>query len=277
MNTTTASRQSEAGVIAEDYVHDFQQNGVVYIPRLFTDWVDLLRAGIDKNIASPGPYVRDYHNQQGGRFFGDYCNWQRIEEYREFLFRSPVAEIAGQLMQSVNVRLFHEHVLVKEPKTEIPTPWHHDQPYYCVDGSQNCSLWLALDPVAEDTSVEFIADSHRWGKFFRPERFDKSPLYQDDTADVLPDIDSRRDEYTILKWAMQPGDVVAFHYLTLHGAPANHSDNVRRRAFSSRWVGDDARFAVRPGKTSPPFPHVKLHHGDPLVGEEFPLIRAAND
>jgi hypothetical protein len=27
------------------------------------------------------------------------------------------------------------------------TPWHHDQPYYPVDGEQIVSLWMPLDPV----------------------------------------------------------------------------------------------------------------------------------
>ena len=39
---------------------------------------------------------------------------------------------------------------------------------------------------------------------------------------------------------MQPGDAVAFHYRTLHGARGNFTDR-RRRAFSLRFVGDDAR------------------------------------
>ena len=51
---------------------------------------------------------------------------------------------------SKTVRLFHEHVLVKEPGADVPTPWHHDQPYYCVDGRQNVSLWAPLDPVGRE-------------------------------------------------------------------------------------------------------------------------------
>ena len=44
-------------------------------------------------------------------------------------------------------RFFHEHALVKEQDTHEATPWHHDEPYYCVDGDRNVSLWLPLDPV----------------------------------------------------------------------------------------------------------------------------------
>ena len=51
-------------------------------------------------------------------------------------------------MRSATVRLYHDHVLVKEPGTRTTTPWHQDQPYYNIDGRQNVSMWMPLDPVA---------------------------------------------------------------------------------------------------------------------------------
>ena len=262
--------------ISGQTIGQFKADGAVVIRGLFTDWVELLNEGVARNLEEPGEFVRDYRDDQGGRFFGDYCNWSRIPEYRDFLFHSPAAELACTLMESVAARLFHEHVLVKESATDIPTPWHHDQPYYCVDGQQNCSLWLALDPVPRETAVEFIAGSHRWGKWFRPERFDNTPLYQHDRFYTLPDIDGHREDYRILGWELAPGDVVAFHYLTVHGSPGNRSATARRRGFSSRWVGDDATFADRGGKTSPPFPDIKLEDGAPLTGPEFPVCYRRN-
>ena len=259
-------------MISEAHVNDYQVSGAILIRGAFVEWVDVLNRGIEKNMQQPGPYVRDYQIENGGRFFGDFCNWQRIPEYRDFVFESPAAEIAGRLMGSRQVRFFHDHVLVKEPQTDLPTPWHHDQPYYCVDGKQNCSLWLALDPVPEETAVEFIAGSHNWGKWFRPERFDRTPLYEDDPLEPMPDIEAERDKYQILSWPVEPGDAIAFSYLTIHSARTNMSSSLRRRAFSSRWVGDDATFATRRGRTSPPFPDCTLKHGEPLRGVEFPLV-----
>ena len=43
---------------------------------------------------------------------------------------------------TLNGIVVHEHVFVKEPATEDKTPWHHDQPYYCVDGFDTCSLFF---------------------------------------------------------------------------------------------------------------------------------------
>jgi ectoine hydroxylase-related dioxygenase (phytanoyl-CoA dioxygenase family) len=224
-------------------------------------------------MESPSADVRVYRNEDGsGLFFGDYCNWARVPEYRAFVFDSPAARIAARLTRSRTIRLFHEHVLVKEPGTEVATPWHQDQPYYCVDGEQTCSLWTTLDPVAQEVCPEFVAGSHRWGKFYRPERFNRQPLNEADGLEAVPDIDGHRADYDIRSWAMEPGDTIAFSFRTVHGAPPNRSSQRRRRAFSSRWTGDDCRFAARSGVTSPPFRDVRLRHGDPLVADEFPLV-----
>jgi ectoine hydroxylase-related dioxygenase (phytanoyl-CoA dioxygenase family) len=251
----------------------FQVDGAVVLRGAFRDWIDTLQAGIARNMAEPSADVRIYDGG-AGRFFGDYCNWQRIPEYRKFIEQSPAARIAQLLMGSRSVRLFHEHVLVKEPGADVPTPWHQDQPYYCVDGAQTCSLWIPLDPVDRATSPEFVAGSHGWGRFFRPERFDKSALNEGDTLEPVPDINAHRADYRILGWKLEPGDAIAFTFRTLHGAPVNKRQDRARRAFSLRMVGDDATFARRPGVTSPPFRDVTLPHGAPLEGPEFPLLIA---
>ena len=45
-----------------------------------------------------------------------------------------------------------------------------------------------------------------------------------------------------------------------------------RRVFSARWVGDDAVYAKRAGRTSPPFPGLTLADGAPLDDPLFPVV-----
>ena len=262
-------------ILNQDQVETFKHDGVVLLEGVFDDWIDTLRAGVDTNMRSPGPFGRDYLDDgQAGRFFGDYCNWSRIDEYRQFMFDSPAPAIASQLMQSDSVRIFHEHVLVKEPGTNSITPWHHDQPYYCVDGRQVCSLWIPLDPVDSETCPQFIAGSQHWGQWFLPRKFSGVDYDHDDAQlEPVPDIDANREDYDIRSWSLKPGDAIAFHFLTIHGAPANLS-NQRRRGFAARWLGDDTTYAKRSGEISPPFPGLdeRLQPGDPLTTEEFPLV-----
>lgn len=255
-------------------IENFTRDGAVPLYGLFNDWVETLRAGIARNMAEPSPDAKIYTGQAGaGRFFGDYCNWTRIPEYRDFIFHSKAAEIGRTLMKSRGVRLFHEHVLVKEAAADVATPWHQDQPYYCVDGGQTVSLWLPLDSVPRERTLEFVGGSHAWGKYFRPERFNKTPLNADDGLEPVPDIEGNRGNYRVLGWALEPGDAVAFNYRTLHGAPANKSPSQQRRAFSLRLIGDDVRFARRANvATSPPFRDVQLAHGAIMDAPEFPLL-----
>lgn len=261
----------ETVTVDDAVVAAFEADGAAVVRDTFGDWIETLRAGVARNMAAPSADVRIYDGG-GGRFFGDYCNWQRIPEFEDFIRHSPAAAIARRLMGSRQVRLFHEHVLVKEPGADVPTPWHQDQPYYCVDGVQSCSLWIPLDPVDRATSPEFIGGSHRWGRFFRPERFNKTPLNEGDELEPVPDIDNHREDYNVLGWDLEPGDAIAFNFRTIHGAPANKRQDRARRAFSLRVVGEDATFARRPGVTSPPFRNVTLAHGAPLEGPEFPLL-----
>ena len=75
----------------------------------------------------------------------------------------------------------------------------------------------------------------------------------------------------VLEWAMEPGDAVAFNFGVLHGARGNDLPS-RRRAFSLRLVGDDARYVERQGRTSPPFPDHGMQEGQRLREDWFPII-----
>ena len=43
---------------------------------------------------------------------------------------------------------------------------------------------------------------------------------------------------TPLAWKAEPGDAVAFHGRTIHGAPGNSCRNSDRRVLSLRWLGE---------------------------------------
>ena len=258
--------------ISDPIIAAFKRDGAVLLPGLMADWVGPLSDAVMANMAAPGPSHRIYRpdGDAGAPFFQDYCNWQRLPGFRAAIEKSDMAAVAARLMSASSARFFHEHVLVKEPGNTSVTPWHQDQLYYPVDGMQSVSFWLPLDPVPRETAIEYVAGSHL-GQAFRPDRFDGTTLYTDDSTAAVPDIDANRERFRLLGWAMQPGDAVAFTFRTIHGAPGN-STSQRRRVVSFRWVGDDATFARRPGRTSPPFPEVTLPHGAPLSGPEFPVV-----
>jgi ectoine hydroxylase-related dioxygenase (phytanoyl-CoA dioxygenase family) len=176
-------------------------------------------------------------------------------------------------MGARTVRLFHDHLLVKEAGTRDPSPWHQDQPYYSIDGRQTVSFWIPLDPVARASTLEFVAGSHAEGRWYMPRSFVKKTamVFDEGALEEVPDVEADRDRWPIVGWALEPGDAVAFDMLTLHAAGGSPT---RRRAFSLRLVGDDVRWAPRPHRTSPPFPELEgvLGAGDPLDHPLFPVL-----
>ncbi|SON53745.1 Phytanoyl-CoA dioxygenase (PhyH) [Hartmannibacter diazotrophicus] len=271
-NAETVIQDPTAILPSDDDIAAFQRDGAIVLRGVFSDWIAPLAAGMETLMAHPSPRERSYKPKDGGApFFQDLCNWQDIPEFRDFVLGSPAGAIAAHLMGSKKGRFFHDHVLVKEPGNSMVTPWHQDMPYYCVGGAQSVSFWVPLDPVSRETTLECVAGTHVSGLDHRPERFDGTALYENDTRAPVPDVDGNRDAYTILGWALEPGDAVAFNFRTLHGAPANTSTR-RRRVFSARWVGDDAVFIDRGGKGSPPFSHLTLKTGEPLEGPDFPVV-----
>ena len=259
-------------MVSDQQIEAFQQDGVVLLKGAFRDHVDSARQAIEENMANPSWRERTYRPGDGSApFFQDYVVWNEFDGYRSLVKDSPMAEMAARLMQSRTARVFHDHILVKEPGNSVVTPWHQDAPYYLVEAEKTVSFWVPLDPVPRERTIEYVAGSHRWNKSFRPDRFDGTPLFQGDASEAVPDVDALRGELDILGWEMEPGDAVAFAFSTLHGAPANASP-ARRRVISIRWVGDDARFAERPGQTSPAFPDLAYTPGTPFEGEAFPVL-----
>lgn len=270
------TQTSPSDTISQDSVESFQRDGCAVLRGVFAPWVEGLRAGIEENIANPSFRERTYHPEDGSAaFFQDFCNWDRIDGYRALVRSSPMGQIAAKLMGSTTARIFHDHVLVKEPGNSIATPWHQDQPYYLVDGLQSVSFWVPLDPVPRDRTIEFAAGSHQRGKTYRAERFDGTNLYEGDMSERVPDIEGSRSGRDIRGWAVEPGDAVVFNFRCLHGAPAN-SSTTRRRVISVRWVGDDAKFKARPNRmSSPPFPDLEYQDGAAFDAPEFPVLYPA--
>lgn len=263
-------------MLSDQVIADFASDGAVKLDGVFTDWVEHLRKGIDRNMENPSWRERTYQPEDGtAPFFQDYCVWSHVPEYQDFVMQSSLGELASELTGSKTVQMFHDHVLVKEPGSSFPTPWHQDQPYYFVEAKQTISFWVPLDEIKRENCVQYVKASHKGDDLFRPQRFNGDALIENDTRKAVPDIANNPDQFSILGWDVNPGDAIAFDFRTLHGAPGNNA-KTRRRAISFRLVGDEARICADPAQCSPAFPDLKLPVGEALVGEEFPVLYRAS-
>jgi ectoine hydroxylase-related dioxygenase (phytanoyl-CoA dioxygenase family) len=254
----------------------FQLDGAVCIRQLLSkDEIEHLKNGIEHNLSTLSPRAKVASKPDDPGFFvEDFCTWQNNPYYQDIIFNTRLASAAAQLMKSRSVKLYHDHLLVKEPGTRQITPWHQDQPYYNIEGTQNCSFWIPVDPVSRKSTLEFIAGSHL-GPWLMPRTFmdHQAKWFPEGSLQELPEIEQSRNEFPIIGWDIEPGDVVCFHMLTLHMA-GGVEPGKRRRVFSVRFIGDDVVHAPRPWSTSPDFPGLakELPAGASMDHPLFPNI-----
>lgn len=213
--------------------------------------LDRVTQAVEANLAEPSPLAIVASGfDDPGHFVEDFCNWPRFDAYVELA--RHVSPVVRELIRADEVRLYHDHLLVKEAGTVTPTPWHQDQPYYDVEGGQVVSMWCPLDPVPREATLEFVAGSHL-GPWLMPRTFldREAKWFAEGELAEVPDVDTDRSAHRIVGWRLDPGDAVFFHALTLHSSSGS---SARRRALSLRFIGPDVRRVERAWSTSPPIP-----------------------
>ncbi len=244
--------------LSDQTIATFRDDGVVKIPRVVEkDQIDEILEVATAQLAEPGTWVTDTNpGASTGRLFTTRYLWPDVGAVNRFAFESGVAEIAGRLMGATSSRLYFDHLLIKEPETANPTPWHQDIPYWPFLGKQICSIWVACsDATVEESSLEFLRGSHLWDAYYAPEAFGDSAKewVADFDGERCPDVEAARDEFDIVGFDVEAGDAIAFSSWIVHGARGNAGPN-RRVALSTRWLGDDSTWYPHPGC-------------DPMVGD----------
>ncbi|MEM9711430.1 MAG: phytanoyl-CoA dioxygenase family protein [Actinomycetota bacterium] len=263
-------------MIDEDLVDEFARDGAVVTRGLLdARSLELARRAVDDALVAPtARAIVASADDDPGRFVEDFRTRDHLPWVDRLTASSQLAAVAAALTASTEIRLHHDHVLVKEPGTHQRTPWHQDQPYYDIAGRQVVSAWIPVDPVPLDASLEVVAGSHL-GPWCVPRTFlhHEARWFPEGQLAELPDIDAEPDAHHILAWELEPGDVVWFHFLAIHGAPGVAGTG-RRRVLSLRFVGDDARWDPRPWPTSPSFPELpdELDPGAAFDHPLFPVV-----
>jgi ectoine hydroxylase-related dioxygenase (phytanoyl-CoA dioxygenase family) len=243
--------------ISDDEMATYHQEGVVLLPEMFdADWIALLKSGLSANCDQPTDRSRVWDRDTEGRtMFYDSQAWQGIEEYRQFIFHSPAAHIAGQLMGSTTINFYFDAVFVRSPGSQFSTPWHQDEPYWSVEGYDTCTIWMPLVAVERENALAYVPGSHRLDSVFYQYNFGnlnpdgKTGVDQVDFSGVtelaFPDINADPESFGVVSWDMQPGDCVAFNSRIMHGGSGKLDDDRELRVFTTKWLGDDVHIKFR--------------------------------
>ncbi|WP_276668732.1 phytanoyl-CoA dioxygenase family protein [Thalassolituus oleivorans] len=258
--------------LTEEELRQYHEDGVVMLKQaLAPNWMSMVEQGVEEALSNSS-LVGKFMSRKVEGYQMDIFLWKRIDVLRDLIYYGPCAHLAKQLMGSNEVRFFYDQMFLKEPGTDAPTPWHQDLSFWPIRGEQICSFWIPCDPVNRESSgLLYVKGSHKWPQRFKAVSPDYVATLMDDKMEDIPDINANLDQYELLDWDMEPGDVLVFHPLTLHGSYGNSSRVRRRRALALRWVGDDVVYAPSDKRMPIHYRH-KSEVGGPLRGAAFPRI-----
>ena len=256
--------------ITEDHVRDYARDGAVCIRRLLDDeWVARMRAAANRVIADPAAHGKLSVSQ--GETMTSVCYmWRQDRDFRDLLFESPAAEAVGRVIGSREIRIYHDHLFHKRPKSPKVMQWHMDATAWPVSGYMAPNIWIALtDVYAENGRIEFVAGYHRHCIDNKIEHGFKA----DQASGLCPDFERERSNpnFRFITWDLKAGDAVLFHPLTPHFSKGNESADAERIGLALRLLGDDVRWNPLSYKANiPGVPN--LTPGEAPEGEFFPVL-----
>ena len=260
--------------LTPDEIEDYDTDGVVCARGLFPQhWIQRMASAVDRVVANP-TLMGNVVSMKDDGFSGDLFLWKTDDDFRDWVYESPAALVAQQVLRAERVRHFYDQLFVKPAGCHVPTPWHHDVTFWPVDVESRalCSIWITFDAVDRASSgLEFVKGSQRWSERFKAVTPNYDPYMLDSDFAEPPDIDAHRGDFDLFCPDMQPGDCLIFDAHIVHGSSSNHSTDTKRRAFSSRWFGDGIVFEDRHA-TMPLLWDHGLAPGDLLRGSLFPQV-----
>jgi len=227
--------EAAARVLADD--------GVVRLEGALTrDAVQAVEAAVEHSLAHPTAGAVNFYPDDDARFFQD-----TGQNYLPLVRRIGLDTTVSALWGEPRLWYMGEQLFLKEGGHSRRTPWHQDTSYLRMRGEQMVACWITLDPLPRRHCLEFVRGSHRGtlynGSSFSP-KDDTAPLYPHSPLPRLPDIEAHRDDYDIVSWDLEPGDVLVFHLGILHGGGGTEPGS-RRRTASLRFMGPDVVYDAR--------------------------------
>jgi len=277
-----------AKLISKEEIEKFNKDGAIFLKNKFDiKWIEKLKKGIEYDIKNPSPRFKSHTIKSNvPAYLEDYWTWDLVPEFKDFVFNSPYAEIASELMSARKINLVMDNWFLRESGSKSSTPFHHDISYFDMEGTM-CVLWLPLQATGKDEGVAWVKGSHLWNKLFLRVLFKDGHKVEGDECtidgkkyELPPNILENKDKYEFLKWDCEPGDCVIFDMRTLHGVLSPSIPKKTLSRYTLRVAKEDAKISYIGDWTSYNYrkamQEAGYKDGDKLGGKMFPNLYEAS-
>src|SRR5579871_2167582 len=152
---TTATYTTTANTLTDQQIQSYRQQGFIHIPGIISKEE---AARFHAAAVAASKRLKDIH---GSAIFTQTLNvWREDEDVKALTLHPNIGEVAERLA-GVPLRLWHDHILIKQPHNNAPTEFHQDNPYWPHhNGGHSLSAWVALvDVPVERGCMTFIPGS----------------------------------------------------------------------------------------------------------------------
>ena len=253
-------------MLSEADVRSFEERGFVTGGRVLeADAVDELRAELarvsaEQDATDGAKPVLDRDIGQERAPVQQVVNiWQASPAFRRLLQHPRIVAEVVQLTGARELRVWHDQIQYKPPRTGGTTHWHQDAPAWpVITPDVQVTAWVALDDVDLDNGCMWmVSGSHRWGEVSLPDPGEELPATfggHSVSAEPRP---------------VLAGHVHYHHCLTWHASFPNRSGGPRR-AIAIHYMPEQTRY-VQEGE-HPMKPFVQVQDGRQLTGDAFPQV-----
>jgi ectoine hydroxylase-related dioxygenase (phytanoyl-CoA dioxygenase family) len=155
--------------------------------------------------------------------------WWINDEIRDIVTDPLIGQLAADLMETDEVRLWHDQVLYKPGLADQVSDignvgWHQDFGYWqCSSTTNMVTVWLALqDTDLNNGGMMSIAGSHKWGLI--PE---SNTFFDTNLASLKNRYATEGKEWIEEPCILKAGQASFHHALTFHGSGPNQTNDPR--------------------------------------------------
>ncbi|MDA9794106.1 phytanoyl-CoA dioxygenase family protein [Candidatus Pelagibacter bacterium] len=274
-------------ILNDNEIKEFNKNGAIHLKGKFDiKWIEKLKVGINKAKINPSPrFTNHTKDEKLPSYLEDFWTWNLHEEFTDFVYNSPTAKIASELLEAKRINLVMDNWFFREAGSKSKPPFHHDISYFDFEGSM-CVLWIPLEPVKKQDGIAWVKGSHLWNKLFLRTRFNDGHKVDGEEGivngikyELTPDIIGSKENYEFLEWDLEVGDCVYFDIRTLHGALHETTPKSDVNRFTLRMAKENSKIIYRGDWAKEERAIMEANgykNGDDLNGKMFPVLYELN-